>query len=171
MSQKREDDMCDEHRFQQLFKEVSADLYRFLYHKFGPQHNPADLVQEAFLRLWQNCQKVTYGKAKAFLFTAANNKMLNEIARGNTARDYKKEKPKSLNLENPQYLMEEKEYGDRLHEALAGLTEDQRVTFLLNRVEGKKHQEIADMLGISRKAVEKRIYTTLSILREKLEGL
>ncbi len=171
MSENSEDHVCDENRFQQLFREVSDDLHRFLYHKFGPQHNPSDLVQEAFLRLWKNCSKVPYEKARAFLFTAANNKMLNEIARENTARDFRKEKPKGFTIENPQYVMEEKEYGDRLHDALASLSEDQRMTFLLNRVEGKKHQEIAEMLGISRKAVEKRIYTALSILRQKLEGL
>ena len=42
---------------------------------------------------------------------------------------------------------------------------------MLNRVEGKKHQEIAEMLGISRKAVEKRIYTALDKLREEIKEL
>ncbi len=49
------------------------------------------------------------------------------------------------------------------------LTEEQRVTFLLNRIEGKKHKEIAEMLGISQKAVEKRIYTAFKIIKEKVE--
>ncbi len=58
---------------------------------------------------------------------------------------------------------------ERLQKAIEDLSEEQRVTFLLNRIEGKKHQEIADMLGISRKAVEKRIYTAVKILKQKLE--
>ncbi len=171
MSHKREQGVCDENRFQQLFHTISPDLYRFLYHKFGPGNNPADLVQEAFLRLWNNCDKVLPEKARAFLFTAANNKMLNEIAREKTARTYRNEPQKDYTHETPEFKMEENEYADRLSEALDELTEDQRITFMLNRVEGKKHQEIAEMLGISRKAVEKRIYTALSILREKLEGI
>jgi RNA polymerase sigma-70 factor (ECF subfamily) len=64
--------------------------------------------------------------------------------------------------------MEENEYMERLQRAIEGLTEAQRVAFLLNRIEGKKHNEIAEMLGISSKAVEKRIYTALDILREKI---
>jgi RNA polymerase sigma-70 factor (ECF subfamily) len=55
-----------------------------------------------------------------------------------------------------------------LQAAIAGLTEEQRAAFLLNRIEGKKHKEIAEMLGISQKAVEKRIYTALDILTEKV---
>jgi len=54
---------------------------------------------------------------------------------------------------------------------LANLTEAQRVAFLMNRVEGKKHKEIAEILGISRKGVEKRIYTALEKLRTEIEGI
>jgi len=170
MSRNPEEGVCEEKRFQKLFHEISPDLYRFLYHKFGAGNNPSDLVQEAFLRLWKNCHKVTVEKARGFLFTVANNKMLNEIAREKTVTGFRKEKQKSYTMETPQFRMEEEEYSNKLEAALGELSEDQRITFMLNRVEGKKHQEIADMLGISRKAVEKRIYTALAILREKLEG-
>ena len=42
---------------------------------------------------------------------------------------------------------------------------------MLNRVEGKKHKEIAELLGISQKAVEKRIYGALNKLREDIDGI
>ena len=64
--------------------------------------------------------------------------------------------------------MEGMEFQQKLEQALSELSEDQRVTLMLNRVEGKRHQEIADLLGISRKAVEKRIYTALAILEKKI---
>ncbi len=67
--------------------------------------------------------------------------------------------------------MEEKEYESKLETAIAELSEEQRIAFLLNRIEGKKHKEIAEMLGISRKAVEKRIYTALAKLRQKVENI
>ena len=160
--------VCKESVFDELFRKYSRDLHNFLYYKFGADNNPKDLVQEAFLKLWDNCKKVTPDKARSFLFTVANNKMLNEISKKNTALDYSTSTPKSHTQESPQYIMEEKEYMDRLNAALQSLTEEQRVTFMLNRVEGKKHQEIADMLGISRKAVEKRIYKALSIIQEQI---
>jgi len=41
----------------------------------------------------------------------------------------------------------------------------------MNRIEGKKHKEIAALLGISSKAVEKRIYGALKKLREDINEL
>lgn len=161
--------VCNEVVFNELFKSHSKELHDFLYYKYGAHTNPGDIVQAAFGKLWENCEKILPAKARSFLFTVANNNMLNSLSRKKTALNYSLQKKKDYTEESPEYLLEEKEYHDRLKKALEELTEDQRVTFLLNRVEGKKHQEIADMMGISRKAVEKRIYTALKILREKVE--
>ena len=163
--------VCEEKVFQHLFIKISGDLYRFLYYKYGEDNNPHDLVQEAFVKLWNNCKNVPPEKAKSFLYTVASNQALNEIAKKKTALNYSKQTVKNYTHESPEFVMEENEYMDRLQKALEELTDEQRTTFLLNRIEGKKHQEIADMLGISRKAVEKRIYTTLRILQEKIDGL
>lgn len=161
--------MCYEKIFNDLFKSHSKDLHDFLYYKYGSANNPGDIVQVAFEKLWKNCKEILPEKARSFLFTVANNEMLNSISRKKTALQYSLQKLKNYTEEDPGFLLEEKEYHDRLKKALEELSEEQRVTFLLNRVEGKKHQEIADMLGISRKAVEKRIYTALKILRKKVE--
>jgi RNA polymerase sigma-70 factor (ECF subfamily) len=42
---------------------------------------------------------------------------------------------------------------------------------LLNRTEGKKHKEIAEILNISQKAVEKRIYGALKKIRKEIKGI
>lgn len=171
MNLNKTENVCDEHLFNGLFRAHSRDLHNFLYYKYGPDSNPKDIVQEAFLKLWDNCHKVIAGKAKSFLFTVANNQMLNEIAKKKTSIKYAQEKPKSVTAESPHFVLEENEYNSRLQKALMSLSEEQRVTFMLNRIEGKKHQEIAEMLGISRKAVEKRIYTALDKLRQQLGNI
>jgi RNA polymerase sigma factor (sigma-70 family) len=163
--------VCDEKLFQKLFKTHARDLHNFLYYKYGKDNNPKDLVQEAFMKLWDNCKKVLPGKARSFLFTVANNQMLNELSKKKTSLAYEKEPHLSHTSESPEFVMRENEYMQRLQLALQDLTEEQRTTFLLNRIDGKKHKEIAEMLGISTKAVEKRIYTALAKLREKLEGI
>lgn len=163
--------ICEEELFNNFFRKHSKQLYQFLYYKYGEDNNPYDMVQEAFIKLWNNCKNVSPEKAKSFLYTVANNQMLNDLSKKKTEIKYRMQKVKTYTIESPQFVMEENEYMNRLKMALEGLTEEQRVTFLLNRVEGKKHQEIAEMLGISRKAVEKRIYTALAILREKLGNI
>lgn len=162
------DNICEETIFNELFRAHAKDLHDFLYYKFGKENNPKDLVQEAFLKLWNNCHKVTQEKVKSFLFTVANNQMLNELSRKKTVLTFAQQKPKQHTIESPEYLMEENEYMNKLQNAIENLTEEQRVTFLLNRIEGKKHKEIAEMLGISSKAVEKRIYTALKKIRAQI---
>ena len=165
------ENVCQDELFNEVFETHSKDLFNFLYYKYGADNNPHDIVQEAFIKLWNNCHKVIFAKARAFLFTVANNQMLSELAKNKTALKYAEVKPKGYSHETPEYIMEEKEYESKLETAIAELTEEQRVAFLLNRIEGKKHQEIAEMLGISRKAVEKRIYTALAKLRAKVDNI
>jgi RNA polymerase sigma-70 factor (ECF subfamily) len=168
MGESLKDNVCRQDVFDELFRVHSKDLHDFLYYKYGQENNPSDLVQEAFLKLWDNCHKVVKEKARSFLFTVANNQMLNELSKKKTVLNYAQQKPKGHTQESPEYIMEENEYMDRLQKAIENLSEEQRTAFLLNRIEGKKHQEIAEILGISRKAVEKRIYTALDNLRKKI---
>lgn len=165
------ENVCEEKLFNVLFETHSKDLYNYLYYKYGSNNNPNDLVQEAFIKLWDNCHKVVFEKARSFLFTVANNQMLSDLAKKKTALKYAEVKPTSHTHETPEFIIEEKEYSQRLEEAIAELSEEQRSTFLLNRIEGKKHQEIADMLGVSKKTVEKRIYTALAKLRAKVDNI
>ena len=163
--------ICDKTLFESFFKKQSKDLHDFLYYKFGEALNPKDKVQEAFIKLWENCGKVPPNKAKSFLFTTANNLMLNEVAHQKVVLKHQQSKQKSVDKETPEFKLREKEYMEKLENALANLTEPQRVAFLLNRVEGKRFKEIAELLGISTKAVEKRIYGALKKLRHDIEGI
>lgn len=161
--------VCEESVFREIFEAYSRDLYNFLYYKYGAGNNPDDLMQEAFAKLWQHCKTVSPEKAKSFLFTVANNQMLNDLARKKTVLNYSKDVVLiSHTSESPHYKMEENEYMNKLQKALEGLSEEQRVAFLMNRIEGKKHKEIAEILGISQKAVEKRIYKAVENLQEKI---
>ncbi len=165
------DNICDENLFSSVFSKHSKNLHDFLYYKFGEDLNPKDKVQEAFIKLWENCGKVTPSKAKSYLFTVANNLMLNEAAHKKVVLKYQKLKPKTHTNETPEFILEGNEYMDKLQKAISNLSEAQRTAFLLNRIEGKKHKEIAELLDISTKAVEKRIYGALKKLREDIKEI
>ena len=171
MSKELNDNICNETIFSSVFNKYSKDLHDFLFYKFGEAFNPKDKVQEAFIKLWQNCSKVSPSKAKSYLFTVANNLMLNEAAHQKVVLAYQKTVTKHHTNESPEFLMQENEYMQKLQKAISNLTEAQRSAFLLNRIEGKKHKEIAELLNISTKAVEKRIYGALKKLRKDIDGL
>jgi RNA polymerase sigma-70 factor (ECF subfamily) len=163
--------VCDEQVYAHLYKKWAKDLSNYAYYKYGEKINPEDKVQEAFIKLWDNCKKTTPDKAKSFLFTVVSNLCLNEIKHQKVVLKFAQHKPKEHSYETPEFLLEEKQYGQKFERALAKLSEGQRTAFMLNRVEGKRHKEIAELLGISRKAVEKRIYTALDKLREDLKEI
>ena len=171
MGKQLHDNICEEHIFSSIFTKHSKNLHDFLYYKFGELLNPKDKVQDAFIKLWQNCGKIAPDKAKSFLFTTANNLMLNETAHQKVVFKHQQTKPKMSTNETPEFIMQENEYNDKLQKALAKLTEAQRVAFMMNRVEGKRFKEIAELLDISTKAVEKRIYGALKKLREDIKEL
>ncbi len=164
-------DVCEEKLFSGLFRKHSQELHDFIYYKYGEHINPKDKVQEAFIKLWDNCKKIPLQKAKSFLFTVANNLSLNQIKHNKVKLKFQQIDHNDRTNENPEFILQEKEYLQKYQKALSNLTEAQRVAFLLNRVEGKKHKEIANYLGISRKAVEKRIYGALEKLRKDIDGI
>lgn len=162
--------ICKEHIFSGFFKSHAKALRNYLYYKFGNEDQAEDATQEAFIKLWQNCADVPVEKAKSYIYTIANNTSLNVIAHQKVVLNYAKNSGKSeLMNENPEYLLEEDQFKTKLLNAIERLNETQRVAFLMHRIDGKKYIEIAEILGISVKAVEKRIHLALLELRKEFD--
>lgn len=162
--------ICEELLFSRFFMANIKPLRNYLYFKFGNEEKANDVTQDSFIKLWENCKNVPLEKAKSYLYTIANNNSLNEIAHQKVVLKYAQNNPHldRTNL-SPEFLIEEDEFKQKLEKAIEKLTESQRTAYLLNRIEGKKYHEIAIMLGISVKAVEKRIHGALVSLRIEIE--
>lgn len=160
--------VCDSVVYEKLYTTHSKTLYNFIYYKCGNQAQAEDLVQEAFIKMWNNCAKIIFEKAKSFLYTVANNLFLNEVAHKKVVLKYNQKPINDSNIESPDFLMEEKEFMDKLQNAISDLTDGQREVFLLNRIDKKTYREISEMLEISVKAVEKRMHGALVKMREKI---
>ena len=161
--------ICNEIIFSTFFKSHAKSLRNFLYYKYGNKDQAEDLAQEAFIKLWQNCASVPIEKAKSYIYTIANNTSLNEIAHKKVVLQYEKNfSGLDKTNENPEFLLEEKQFKTKLLTAIENLNETQRVAFLMHRIDGKKYSEIAEELNISIKAVEKRIHLALVELRKKI---
>lgn len=163
---------CDEIIFSSFFKNQAKSLRNFLFYKYGNKDQAEDLAQEAFIKLWQNCSDVPIEKAKSYLYTIANNSALNGISHEKVVLKYEKEfSGLDKTNENPEFILEEKQFRNKLLKAIENLNETQRVAFLMHRVDGKKYSEIAEELNIGIKAVEKRIHLALLELRKEIKNL
>jgi RNA polymerase sigma-70 factor (ECF subfamily) len=163
--------VCNETVFSSIYNDISQSVWRFIYFKCGDEAQADDLVQEAFIKLWNNCAKVTKEKAKSFLFTVANNAFLNEVAHKKVVLKHAQLAPTKVDNQSPEFVLEEKQYHKKLQDAIANLSEAQRTAFLMNRIDGMKYVEIAAHLNISVKAVEKRMSQALKALRSDFKNI
>ncbi|MEM6634136.1 MAG: RNA polymerase sigma-70 factor [Bacteroidota bacterium] len=166
-----EDSTCEERSFKKLYEAHSEALRNFVYYKLGDLEYAEDAVQESFLILWKNCAKVPFEKAKSYLFTVVNNMLLDTVKHQKVVLKYFHQKQVQHVAESPEFILEEQEFRQKLERVLNELPEDQRVVFLMNRVEKMKYREIAELLGISQKTVEKRMHKALLIIKEKIGNI
>lgn len=160
--------VCEQKTYEALYTSHSKTLFNFIYYKCGDGQLAEDVVQDAFIKLWKNCSKVQFDKARSFLFTVARNLFLNTVAHKKIVLQHEASPVKSITNETPEFIMEEQEFMDKLKRTIADLPEKQREVFLLSRIDKKKYSEIAEIVGISIKAVEKRMSLALITLRDKL---
>ncbi|MDC8004786.1 RNA polymerase sigma-70 factor [Aureisphaera galaxeae] len=160
--------ICKPAVFETIFKKYARDVKQFVFFKTQDMDQAEDILQETFVKLWENCDRVSYSKVKGFLYTTANNLFLNWFKHRNVVRNHEKSSLSRNNPESPEFVMLEKEFLEKIEKAIADLPDTQREVFLMSRMEKKKYAEISEILGISVKAVEKRMHQALKIMREKI---
>lgn len=157
--------VCEEKTYTSIFKEYAKTLHNYLFFKTGNSALAQDLTQEAFTKLWQNCAAVLPATAQGYVFKTANNLLINQHKHQQVVLKFERLPHTDRMNQDPEYLLEEQEFKNQLEQAIIALPEKQREVFLLSRVEKKTYKEIASMLGISKQAVEKRMYNALDKLR------
>ncbi len=171
MTKKEIKTVCEEHVFSSIYEKYSKDLFTYLYFKFGNQIEINDKIQDAFTQLWLNCKKVLPVKARAYLFRVGKNLALNDLKHQKVVLNYQQTPQKNHTNETPEFLLEEAEFMQKYQRALSKLSEDQRVAFLLNKVRGKRPAEIAEMLGVTRRVIENRIFVAFKKLKTEIKEL
>jgi RNA polymerase sigma-70 factor (family 1) len=154
--------------YQQAFNEHFKAIRNFIYFKTSDPDLADDLAQDTFIKLWENRAKIDRKTLKAYLYTIAGNLSINQLKRQQLQYKFAKTVVNRVDDASPEYLAQMKEYEQKLQDVIASIPEGSREVFLMNRLEDMKYREIAERLGISVKAVEKRMSRALQIIREKL---
>ena len=133
-----------------------------------------DILQEVFLKVWQNRKKITSVTTfNAYIFTITKNLLLNEIRR--RLNDEKiKDNLQKLSIAKEYRVFDDVEYNDlkeKIKNIINELPERQKEVYNLSREEGLTNKEIADKLGISPKTVEYHITQSISFLKKKIKEL
>ena len=165
--------LCEEGVFHQEYTNHELKVRNFLFYKLGDLEKARDFTQEAFVRLWNNCTKVALDKVKSYLFTTANRLFLDHYDHQKVILkfEYRMDRSEDRMEQNPEFLYEGQEFKQRLEFAISSLPEKQRVVFLMSRIDKYKNWEIAEIMDISIKTVEKHISVAVKSLKDDLDEL
>ena len=153
--------------FHEVFNEQYVAVRNYLYYLSADMELSEDLAQDVFFKLWEKQHGIDERTVKPLLFTIARNLYFNHHKRKALAFKFTNSYIESIERESPEYLLEMKEFDQKLQHELSMLPEKCRTFFLLNRIDGMKYHEIATAMKVSEKAVEKQISKALKILKEK----
>ncbi len=154
--------------------DIYADrLYGFiLVHTKSPSI-AEDIVQETFLKLWSNKEKLTEeGDFKSMLFTIAGNLIIDAFRKQINKpefEDYIKYFDNEIVADNSsEEIIYYDEFLEKLTLSKRILTEGQRHIFELSRESGLSNKEIASKLGITEQTVKNHLSAALKTLRTEL---
>lgn len=154
--------------FKNIFDTHFNGVRNYIYYRSGDKDLATDVAQETFMKLWEKRPELLNGNTKALLFKIAGDLLISNLRKRNVAMKYRAIAGTVELSESPYDLLRYKELLQNYGKALENLPEKQRSVFLMSRMEGLKYQEIADSVGVSIKAVEKRMKNALEYLRKAI---
>jgi len=160
-----------EESYKQCFDQYFERLYGYSFTIVGDNAEAKDIVQSAYVKLWEKRDEVNWPAAvQAYLYTTVYRLSLNTI-RNRKIREGHHKKIRPMQQAEERNIPEEKEKSTRIQKAIDELPPRCKEVFYKSRMEGKKYAAIATELNISIKTVEVQIGKALKILRERLADL
>jgi RNA polymerase sigma-70 factor, ECF subfamily len=175
-------DADDAAAFGELVDHYQRRLVGILHHLVGRPDEAEDLAQEVFLRVYRT-RKRYHPRAKfaTWLFTIANNLALNALR----SRQRKPTVPLPAQDSGPlgarpaeqlvrdagpapSQQLAHQELAAVIRHALGGLNERQRMAVVLNKYEDLNYAEIAEVMGLTTKAVKSLLSRARCRLRDAL---
>jgi RNA polymerase sigma-70 factor (ECF subfamily) len=157
--------------FETLFREYFRPLTIFAKQYVKVQEVAEDIVQDLFLYLHEKGDFEISEKAAGYhLYKLVRYRCLNHIE---YQRIRKKRNPEILadpgsNPHDPFESVARIELEHKYLQAIESLSPKCREVFQKSRMEGRKNQEIADEMNLSKRTVETHISQALKIMRKKL---
>lgn len=159
--------------FNQVFDRYAKRLYRFSMGYLKSAENAEEIVQEVFLKIWNNREELIVQKSfDSYLFTIAKNGILNTIRKSKSEQaylNYAKLYPRKNVLLDQE--LDFKELEKAYLEAIAQLSPRRKEIFLLSREQSLSNAEIAKKMNISVKTVENQMTSALAEIRKNLRSL
>ena len=154
--------------FKNLFDNHFDEIRNYIWYRCGNESLASDIVQETFTKLWEKRPYKDKSNLRALLFKMAGDIFVSNYRKQNSELKFRATLNHEQETITPEEELQFNELKNKYEEALNKMPENQRVIFLMNRMEKKKYREIAEAVGIGIKAVEKRMSHALNFLRQEI---
>jgi len=129
-----------------------------------------DIAQEAFMKIWERRDQFKGNETIGLLYKISRDLMISQLRKEKVKQNYQSNLLILETVASPEEQLLYQELMDKYNQLLARMPEKQRTVFLLSRIDELKYSEIATRMGISTKAVEKRMTKALKSIRKELDA-
>lgn len=161
----------DKKAFQTFFEQHHRALYLILVRRGVEPQTAEDIIQNAFLFIWESRQQIDPNKSlRAYVFQIGYSRALNHF-RDTKKFDYADDPPKVVEVTDPAQITEQNQIREQIDQAISDLPEKRRQVFELCFMSGLTYRETAEALNVSIKTIENHMSLALKDLRKSLKQL
>jgi RNA polymerase sigma factor (sigma-70 family) len=156
------------HAYQVLYQQYCGRVYGICYRLLGDASTAEDTVQEVFIQVWKKIDSFREeSKFSTWLYSVATNLAVTHYRKRNTwwnrFRSTEEVTVEETGVEDVHF-----EHG--LEAKIQRLPEQARMVFVLFAIEGYRHEEIANQLGIAIGSSKAQYHRARGLLREWIEN-
>ncbi|WP_286234636.1 RNA polymerase sigma factor [Thalassotalea sediminis] len=158
----------EQHAFLQLYQRHYKRVYALCWRMLADKDSAEDACQEVFVQLWQKIKNFRGdSKFSTWLHSVATNVVLGHIRKQKTwiQRVFSIEEKY---VEEQSATMSDQAEVSLLDQKIQQLPERARIVFVLFAVEGYRHEEIANMMGMAVGSSKAQYHRAKTLLKEAL---
>jgi RNA polymerase sigma-70 factor (ECF subfamily) len=158
----------DEEAYTTVYRHYSRPVYEAALVYMKEPSLAREIVQEVFLKVWiKRAQFSKVERLQDYLFILARNCIFDHFRKKAAALTVQEQllqqQPQMVN--DTDHRVQEQQYSQLLHEAVAALPPQRRRIFVLAKEEGLSYAEIASRMHLSRFTVKNQVAQALQFIR------
>lgn len=150
--------------FDAVYRRHGRSLYGTALRMLRRSEEAEDVLQDAFLAYHQSAPDLSEEQAGAWLHRVVVNRCLDRLRSAKRWKNTELTEVSAAPPGGPEGL------GLDLESAVARLPEKARTVFLLHDVEGFKHRELGEMLGLTEGTTKSQLFRARQMLRQFMRG-
>lgn len=159
----------DKKALETLFERYYVPLCDFAYQFLKSSDLSEEAVSDVFIKLWSNKLQIKLqSNLKAYLYRAVRNNSLNYLKKEDkNVEDISILHSLTDSRHTADHTLLFSEFQKEFEESIDLLPERQKLVFRMNRLDGLKYKEIAEILGISIHTVQNHLVESVKTLSKK----